>query len=99
MIHSKEKSPDEVLEFLNIFKTFDTKVPVIVVPSSYNSITEEELADAGASLVIYANHMLRSAYPAMVKTAESILNNHRAKEADEYCMPIKEILNLIPGGH
>lgn len=99
MIHSKEKSPAEVLEFLGIFNTFETKVPVIVVPSSYNSITEEELSAAGASLVIYANHMLRSAYPAMVKTAESILSHHRAKEADEYCMPIKEILNLIPGGN
>lgn len=99
MIHSKEKKPDEVLEFLRIYDGFETKVPVVVVPSSYNTITEEELIDAGASIVIYANHMLRSAYPAMVKTAESILHNHRSKEADEYCMPIKQILNLIPGGN
>jgi len=98
MIHSKEKKPDEILEFLNNYSKFDSKVPVIVVPSSYNSITEDELAAAGANVVIHANHMLRSAYPNMQKTAESILKHHRSLEADEYCMPIKEILHLIPGG-
>ena len=98
MIHSKEKSPDEILEFLSGYTKFDTKVPIIVVPTSYNSITEEELVEAGANIVIYANHMLRSAYPSMQKTAESILTHHRSLEADPDCMPIKEILNLIPGG-
>ena len=98
MIHSKEKKPDEILEFLNNYSKFDSKVPVIVVPSSYNSITEDELAAAGANVVIHANHMLRSAYPNMQKTAESILKHHRSLEADEYCMPIKKILHLIPGG-
>lgn len=98
MIHSKEKEPTEILEFLSAYSKFDAKVPVIVVPSSYNSITEDELAAAGANVIIYANHMLRSAYPNMQKTAESILKHHRSLEADEYCMPIKEILHLIPGG-
>jgi len=98
MIHSKEKEPTEILEFLSAYSKFDSKVPVIVVPSSYNSITEEELAKAGANVVIHANHMLRSAYPNMQKTAESILKHHRSLEADEFCMPIKEILHLIPGG-
>jgi len=98
MIHSKEKEPTEILEFLNAYSKFDSRVPVIVVPSSYNSITEDELAKAGANVVIHANHMLRSAYPNMQKTAESILKHHRSLEADEYCMPIKEILHLIPGG-
>jgi len=99
MIHSKEKTPDEVLSFLKKYSQFNSKVPVVVVPTSYNAITEEELAEAGVSVVIYANHMLRSAYPAMQKTAETILRAHRSKEADELCMPIKEILNLIPGGN
>ena len=98
MIHSKEKEPTEILEFLSAYSKFEAKVPVIVVPSSYNSITEDELAKAGANVVIHANHMLRSAYPNMQKTAESILKHNRSLEADEYCMPIKEILNLIPGG-
>lgn len=98
MIHSKEKEPTEILEFLSAYAKFEAKVPVIVVPSSYNSITEDELAKAGANVVIHANHMLRSAYPNMQKTAESILKHHRSLEADEYCMPIKEILHLIPGG-
>ncbi len=98
MIHSKEKSPDEIFEFLKKFQDFETKVPVIIVPSTYNMVTEAEFIKAGANLVIYANHLLRSAYPAMVKTAESILMHERSLEASEYCMGIKEILELIPGG-
>lgn len=97
MIHSKEKTVDEILEFCKEFAKFNKKVPLIVVPSSYSQIKEQELIDVGVNVVIYANHLLRSAYPAMVKTALSILENERAKECnDEYCMPIKEILNLIP---
>ena len=98
MIHSKEKDPGEILAFCEEYKTFKEKVPIIVVPSTYSQITEEELIDAGISVVIYANQLLRSAYPNMMKTANSILKNHRAKEASEkYCMSIKEILDLIPG--
>jgi phosphoenolpyruvate phosphomutase len=98
MIHSKEKSPDEIFEFLEKFQSFEQKVPVILVPSTYNMVTESEFIEKGANLVIYANHLLRSAYPAMVKTAESILTNQRSLEASDMCMPIKEILELIPGG-
>ena len=98
MIHSKEKTPDEILAFCAAYKKFDHRPPLVVVPSTFSSITEQELADAGVNVVIYANHMLRSAYPAMVKTAETILKNKRAHEAEEYCMPIKQILTLIPGG-
>ena len=98
MIHSKEEDPTEIFNFCDQYKQFDTKVPLVVVPSSYNSVTEETLIDKGANIVIYANHLLRSAYPAMVKTAESILKHKRSKEAsDTHCMSIKEILNLIPG--
>jgi len=98
MIHSKEKSPDEILEFCRRYNQFDLKVPIVAVPSTYNTITEEELQAAGVRVVIYANQLLRSAYPAMMKTAETILKNGRAKEVDDLCMPIKEILHLIPGG-
>ena len=98
MIHSKEKSPDEIFEFLAKFQTFENKVPVVVVPSTYNMVTEPEFHKAGANVVIYANQLLRSAYPAMVKTAESILTHQRSLEASDMCMPIKEILELIPGG-
>jgi phosphoenolpyruvate phosphomutase / 2-hydroxyethylphosphonate cytidylyltransferase len=99
MIHSKEQSPDEILEFCKRYKQFNQKVPLIVVPSMYSSITEDELIDAGVNLVIYANHLLRSAFPAMTKAAESILKNGRSQEASEnFCMPIKEILTLIPEG-
>ena len=98
MIHSKEEDPTEIFNFCDAYSKFDKKVPLIVVPSSYNSVTEDVLIKKGANVVIYANHLLRSAYPAMVKTAESILKNKRSKEAgDNYCMGIKEILNLIPG--
>lgn len=99
MIHSKEKTPTEILEFCKYYSKFQEKVPLIVVPSSYCSIYEDELKKADVNLVIYANHLLRSAYPAMVKTAESILEHERSLEAsEEYCMSIKDILTLIPGG-
>ena len=98
MIHSKEKSPDEIIEFCKKYNTIENKVPLVVVPTTFNSITEDELSELGVNIVIYANQLLRSAYPAMVKTAETILMHGRAKEADENCMPIKEILTLIPGG-
>ena len=96
MIHSKSKTPDEILGFCKAFHALERKVPLVVVPSTYHSITEEELEAAGVKIVIYANHLLRSAYPNMVRAAESLLTHHRALEADEWCMPIKEILTLIP---
>ena len=88
----------EILDFCHQFREKDKETPIVVVPTSFNSITEEELAQWGINVVIYANHMLRSAYPAMVKCAETILRTSRSLEASEqYCMPIKQILNLIPG--
>ena len=96
MIHSSYKDPAEILEFLSKFRAKDTSTPVVVVPSSYNVITEQELIDAGVNVVIYANHMLRASFPAMQTVAESILTNGRSKEADDMCLSIKEILTLIP---
>lgn len=98
MIHSKNRTPDEILEFCDNSSKFVNKVPLVVVPSTYSSITETELIKAGVRIVIYANQLLRSAYPAIVKTACSILEHERALECDEDCMPIKDILTLIPGG-
>jgi len=98
MIHSRQKSPSEILEFCTWFRAKYPSIPLVVVPSSYNSITEEELADAGVNIVIYANHMLRSAFPAMKNTAESILKHHRSKEASENLLSIKEVISLIPEG-
>jgi phosphoenolpyruvate phosphomutase len=95
MIHSNQKTPDEILEFCEKYAKFGS-VPLVVVPSTYNTITEDELMQHGAKVVIYANHLLRSAFPAMMKTAETILANGRAYEAEYMCMPIKEILTLIP---
>ena len=97
MIHSKNKSGDDIKEFCQRFREKDSHTPIVAVPTTYNQFTEEELAQWGINVVIYANHMLRSAYPAMVKCAERILETSRSLEAsDEYCMPIKQILNLIP---
>tara|TARA_B100000315_G_C14590007_1_gene595259 strand:- start:2104 stop:3402 length:1299 start_codon:yes stop_codon:yes gene_type:complete len=98
MIHSKEKDPKEVLDFCKEYNKFENKVPLVAIPTTYNTITEDELIKAGVSVVIYANHLLRSAYPSMVKTAETILSNQRSHEADKYCLPIKDVLTLIPGG-
>jgi len=96
MIHSKEKDVMEIKEFCLAFSKFETKVPLVVVPSTYTHIYESELADYGVNMVIYANHLLRSAYPAMLKTARTILLNERAAEVEDWCMPIPEILTLIP---
>ena len=97
MIHSKDKSGDDVKSFCLKFREKHSNVPLVVVPTTYNHITEEELIDWGVNIVIYANHMLRSAYPAMVNCAKSILTNHRSFEANDMCMSVKEILELIPG--
>ena len=96
MIHSKEKTADEVITFCREYAKFSDRVPLVVVPSTYSQTTEDELAKAGVSIVIYANQLLRSAYPAMVNVAESILRHGRASEAEDLCMPIKDIINLIP---
>ena len=97
MVHSRERDPTEVLAFCERYAGFTDRRPLVAVPSSYNVVTEGELADAGVNVVIYANHLLRSAYPAMVATARSILEHQRSFEADAQMMPIKEILELIPG--
>lgn len=98
MIHSKEEKSDEILEFCRKYGEFPHRVPLVAVPSSYDTVTEGELAKAGVNIVIYANQLLRSAYPAMVDTAKRILTNQRAYEARPNMMSIKEILTLIPGG-
>lgn len=95
MIHSCERKPDEILEFCDTFRKKDKKTPIVVVPTSYNGITEQELIAHGVNLVIYANQLIRSAFPAMKKTAEDILHYHRAKEVDDRLMPVKEIISLI----
>ena len=98
MIHSKNKDGMDIKEFCQRFREIDNHTPIVAVPTTYAQFTEKELASWGINIVIYANHMLRSAYPAMVKCAERILETTRCQEAsDEYCMPIKQILNLIPG--
>ena len=95
MIHSRKKEPDEILEFCDKFRADNKETPIVVVPSSFNVITEEELADHGVNIVIYANQLTRSAFPAMQKTAEDILRYHRAKEVDDRLMKIKDIITLI----
>ena len=95
MIHSRKKSPDEIYEFCDRFRAEDQKTPIVVVPSSYNVATEEELGAHGANIVIYANQLTRSAFPAMEETAKDILRYHRAKEVDDRLMPIKDIISLI----
>ncbi len=98
MIHSKEKDGSEIKEFLRRFREYSKDIPVILVPTSYNQFTEEELCEWGANIIIHANHMLRSAYPAMLKTAKSVLEHHRSLEASkDYCISIKDVLELIPG--
>ncbi len=95
MIHSRKKEPTEILEFCDRFREMDDKTPLVVVPSSFNMVTEAELAEHGVNVVIYANQLTRSAFPAMERTAKDILIHHRAKEVDDRLMPIKDIITLI----
>lgn len=95
MIHSRKKDPAEIIEFCDKFRLEDKETPIVVVPSSFNSITEEELAEHGVNIVIYANQLTRSAFPAMKQTAMDILKYHRAKEVDDKLLPIKDIITLI----
>jgi len=97
MIHSRMKEPDEIFEFCELYHQQNNAVPLKVVPSSFNGVTETEWEERGVNLVTYANHMLRSSYPAMLKVAESILKHGRSLEARDDCLSIKEILELIPG--
>lgn len=97
MIHSKNKTGEDIKQFCVKFRKEYTSIPIVVVPTTYNQIKEEELHSWGVNVVIYANHMLRAAYPAMLKCAATILENERSLETDPICMPIKEILELIPG--
>lgn len=95
MIHSRKKSPDEIFEFCDAFRKEDKDTPIVVVPTSFNSVTESELAQHGVNIVIYANQLTRSAFPAMQSTAVEILKNHRALEVDQKLMPFQEIITLI----
>lgn len=97
MIHSRHKDPSEIIEFMQKFRDVDKITPVLVVPTSFNSVTIEEFIEMGVNVVVTANHMLRAAYPAMLKVATSVLENGRSLEAEPDCMPIKEILEFIPG--
>lgn len=97
MIHSRQKTPDEIFEFCNRYNELVNRRTLVAVPSSYSQVTEEELRKHGVNIVIYANQMLRSAYPAMMNTAKSILLHHRSAECEARMMPLSEILELIPG--
>lgn len=98
MIHSRQKTPDEIFEFCDRYNRLDNRKALVAVPSSYNQVYEHELQEKGVNVVIYANQLLRSAYPAMMNTASSILTHGRSAEVDDNMMPIKQILELIPGG-
>lgn len=97
MIHSNARDPGEIFAFCDSYERLSDRAPLVVVPTTYNAVTERELVDQGVNMVIYANHLLRSAYPAMSRTAESILTHESAAAAEELCLPINEVLSLIPG--
>lgn len=98
MIHSRLRDGEEIREFCARYKKLSARVPLVAVPTTYNKVSEDELCELGFKIVIYANHLLRSAYPAMKETAEEILRHGRSLEVEKRCMPLNELLNLIPGG-
>lgn len=96
MIHSRKKDPEEIFEFVDKFREKDVVTPIVVVPTSFNMVTEEEFKERGVNIVIYANQLTRTGFPAMQNAAKMILEHHRAKECDDICMPFKDIIRLIP---
>ena len=96
MIHSRKKDPAEIFEFVQKFREKNSTTPIVVVPTSFNTVTESEFKERGVNVVIYANQLTRTGFPAMQDAARTILENHRAKECDDKCMSIKEIITLIP---
>ena len=96
MIHSRKKDPAEVFEFVEKFRAKDITTFIVVVPTSFNTVTEEEFKSRGVNIIIYANQLTRTGFPAMQNAAKLLLKNHRAKECDDICMPIKDIISLIP---
>lgn len=96
MIHSRKKDPSEIFEFVRLYREWNQTTPIVVVPTSFNAVTEEEFKERGVNVIIYANQLTRTGFPAMKNAAETILKNHRAKECDDICMPFKEIISLIP---
>ena len=96
MIHSRKKDPSEIFEFVEKFREKDKMTPIVVVPTSFNTVTEEEFKARGVNVVIYANQLTRTGFPAMQNAAKTILEHHRAKECDDMCMSIKDIITLIP---
>lgn len=96
MIHSRKKEPSEIFEFIEKFREKDKITPIVLVPTSFNTVYEEEFKERGANVIIYANQLTRTGFPAMQNAARTILENHRAKECDDMCMSIKDIINLIP---
>jgi len=96
MIHSRKKEPAEICEFIERFRQEDAATPVVLVPTSFNGVKEEEWKARGANIIIYANQLMRAAVPAIRNAAVSILENHRAEECDGNLMPFKDIIRLIP---
>jgi phosphoenolpyruvate phosphomutase len=96
MIHSRKKDPSEIKEFIERFREKDKTTPIVLVPTSFNAVYEDEWKKLGANVIIYANQLTRTGFPAMQNAARTILENHRAKECDDMCMSIKEIITLIP---
>jgi len=96
MIHSRKKDPAEIKEFIEKFRDKDKTTPIVLVPTSFNTVYEEEWKELGANVIIYANQLTRTGFPAMQDAAKTILETHRAKECDDKCMSIKEIITLIP---
>lgn len=96
MIHSRKKDPAEICEFITRFREKDKTTPIVLVPTSFNSVREEEWKERGANIIIYANQLMRAQVPAIQKAAEMILENHRAEECDSMLMPFKDIIRLIP---
>jgi len=90
LIHSKQKTPDEIIEFV---KAWNNYRPVIIVPTSYSCFTEEQMKELGIKMVIYANQGLRAAVRSINEILDHI-KNHGLGGIDDKIAPMAEIFEL-----
>lgn len=99
LIHSRKAAPDEVFAFCERYLRLPSQVPLFAVPTSYDEVLDDDLAKGGIDVVIYANHLIRAAYPAMVEVATDILRYGKSSQSKSRLMPIRDVIELIPGGN
>ena len=91
LIHSKKTDPSEVFEFSDLW---NGNIPLVVVPTSYPSVSLDELITHKIKMVIYANQSLRAAHVAISKVLKQIIGNQRLTDINEEMSSMEQIFHL-----